>query len=63
METCTYPNCSKPQNTRGLCINHYMMVRHLVKSKKTTWSELEKRKKILPKKVRTFSKEAEWFLT
>jgi hypothetical protein len=40
-----------------------MMVRHLVKSKKTTWSELEKRKKILPKKVRTFSKEAEWFLT
>jgi len=38
---CLVPDCFKDSHIRGLCLTHYSTARHLVKTKRVTWKELE----------------------
>lgn len=44
---CLNPKCERKQYARGLCQSCYGLARHIVKSGKTSWEELEKNGKTL----------------
>jgi len=49
-EECLYPGCRCWPSARGLCMSHYNSAAHLVRSRRTTWEEMEERKAVLPRK-------------
>ena len=49
MSKCLFPKCNKKQRARGLCSNHWQYCRRLIVKGKTTFEELEKKGKCLPK--------------
>ena len=58
---CLFPGCEEATKTRGLCSLHYTYAYRLIKRKQTTWEQLEKEKKVLPKRG-IISKTQKWFL-
>lgn len=48
---CIVPGCVKDTygGSRGMCLNHYAVKQDLVKRGRTTWEQLEKEGKALPK--------------
>jgi hypothetical protein len=58
---CLFPGCEEPRQTRGLCSLHYTYAYRLINRKETTWEQLEKEKKVLPKRGIT-SRTQKWFL-
>lgn len=48
-QTCMMPGCAEKATCRGLCMKCYAMAHKLVKQNRTTWKQLEKNGKVLPK--------------
>lgn len=48
---CIVPGCEKDTygGSRGMCLSHYAVKQDLVKRGRTTWEQLEKEGKALPK--------------
>lgn len=47
-EKCLNPTCKKKRRCRGLCTNCYASAWKAVRSKRSTWPQLEKAGKVLP---------------
>lgn len=58
---CRYPGCKRPMHARGLCRACYSQADRLVRSGRTTWAALEKKRKVskLSGRTKGFS---EWLL-
>lgn len=66
MKACLYPNCGKDSYSRGLCVRHYHSARSLVRANRTTWEQLEKNGKSLPRQTQWERRKTtitSWFLT
>lgn len=48
-QRCMMPGCLENASCRGLCMKCYSMANRLVQQGRTTWEQLEKNGKILPK--------------
>jgi len=48
--SCLLPSCKEPPHCRGLCKKHYQSAQRFCATGKTTWEQLEKQNKVLPKK-------------
>ena len=61
---CLLPTCEREVYSRGLCISHYNTVCRLISEGRSTWLELEKLGKALPKKSKQGSRDGsvDWFL-
>lgn len=46
---CRYPKCTQPQDTRGLCLKHYLYAMRLKRSGKASEEDLVNRKLLSPK--------------
>ncbi len=59
---CLVPKCGRMAKSRGLCGACYQAAKTLVDSGKTTWEELEERKRVLPSRRETSGGRDNWFL-
>lgn len=48
-KTCLFPNCKSIGCIRGLCHSHYTQASRYIRLKRTSWDQLEKDGKALPK--------------
>lgn len=60
---CIVPDCDANRSYgRGLCVTHYGSIHHMIRRGITTWDDLEKRGKVLPKSEGRRSRFKAWAL-
>lgn len=59
---CLVPECGRNARTRGLCDRHYMYLCHKIKNGITTWDEVVKNGKALPRMNTRSGTQSSWLL-
>ena len=59
---CLNPDCNEQAYVRGLCGRCYAAALYIVRTKQTTWEELEKNNKVLKRKLQKAGKIKGWLM-